>query len=324
MTRRNHDRPVVPAKRDSQNDLQAQLLLQLEKRIQATDVHKDAIELLLTTVDKLKIQVEQLEAENKNKVLPALQRLNNGESSEKERTKNEESHQAAEMKTFCKRSAGRIQKEVNQLSADFECFQSMSTLRFAVKSEMNELWAALKDKQDRHSDQYEKARKPSPFGKGENKPEDCREFLARLSLYFHAHSNDYPDDASKCLYAISYLEGSAFSLMESSLETLNRPLGERSRIMSDDIGIQDNQLILQRAADSCQALDQLRYRLRLVQKRLVQARKDPQHSPVSAGQEVELTDLLNEAYTLQFQISLILNATEEPIPERQRRPRKNQ
>ena len=30
--------------------------------------------------------------------------------------------------------------------------------------------------------------------------------------------------------------------------------------------------------------------------------------------------LLNEAYTLQFQISTLLAATEEPIPERQRIP----
>ncbi|KAF8924768.1 hypothetical protein BGZ52_007781, partial [Haplosporangium bisporale] len=38
-----------------------------------------------------------------------------------------------------------------------------------------------------------------------------------------------------------------------------------------------------------------------------------------ANKDKAMTALLNEAYTLQFQIATLLASTEEPIPERQRR-----
>ncbi|KAF9174439.1 hypothetical protein BGX21_011215 [Mortierella sp. AD011] len=41
-------------------------------------------------------------------------------------------------------------------------------------------------------------------------------------------------------------------------------------------------------------------------------------SAAPTPQDEALTALLHEAYTLQFQISTLLAATEEPIPERQR------
>ncbi|KAG0037720.1 hypothetical protein BGZ82_001972 [Podila clonocystis] len=77
----------------------------------------------------------------------------------------------------------------------------------------------------------------------------------------------------------------------------------------------DNQVILDRAADSCRALDDIRYRLYTIQKQLAQARTQSG----GAGKEKAMTALLHEAYTLQFQIATLLASTEEPIPERQRR-----
>ncbi|KAF9363639.1 hypothetical protein BGX34_003681 [Mortierella sp. NVP85] len=86
--------------------------------------------------------------------------------------------------------------------------------------------------------------------------------------------------------------------------------------------VADNQLILQRAADSCRDLDDLRYRLHAIQKRLAKIREHPPASSAAADGHIArdevLTGLLHEAYTLQFQISTLLSATEEPIPERQR------
>ncbi|KAF9283360.1 hypothetical protein BGZ68_005388 [Mortierella alpina] len=90
--------------------------------------------------------------------------------------------------------------------------------------------------------------------------------------------------------------------------------------------VPDNQLILQRAADSCRSLDDLRLRLRSIQKQLAASRKRSQspselessHRPTKPNDEI-LLGLLQEAYTLQFQISILLSATEEPIPERQRK-----
>ncbi|KAF9960520.1 hypothetical protein BGZ72_006745 [Mortierella alpina] len=89
--------------------------------------------------------------------------------------------------------------------------------------------------------------------------------------------------------------------------------------------VPDNQLILQRAADSCRSLDDLRFRLRCIQKQLANSRKarsppselDPSTHQRKPNDEV-LMGLLQEAYTLQFQISTLLSATEEPIPERQK------
>ncbi|CAO3563050.1 unnamed protein product [Mortierella alpina] len=88
----------------------------------------------------------------------------------------------------------------------------------------------------------------------------------------------------------------------------------------------DNQLILQRAADSCQSLDDLRLRLHCIQKQLAKARKlrpspselESSHPHQPKPNDEVLLGLLQEAYALQFQISLLLSATEEPIPERQR------
>ncbi|KAG0370725.1 hypothetical protein BC939DRAFT_441169 [Gamsiella multidivaricata] len=88
----------------------------------------------------------------------------------------------------------------------------------------------------------------------------------------------------------------------------------------------DNQLILQRATNSCGALDDLRYRLHTIQKRLAKSREQrplsasstSTGSPEAPTRDETLAELLQEAYTLQFQISILLAATEEPIPERQR------
>ncbi|KAF8938730.1 hypothetical protein BGZ58_000257 [Dissophora ornata] len=95
--------------------------------------------------------------------------------------------------------------------------------------------------------------------------------------------------------------------------------------------VPDNQLILQRAADSCRALDDLRYRLHSIQKRLANTRKQPLSSTAPSistdasatpiARDEVLTQLLHEAYVLQFQISTLLAATEEPIPERERIPK---
>ncbi|KAF9897817.1 hypothetical protein BX616_004934 [Lobosporangium transversale] len=91
--------------------------------------------------------------------------------------------------------------------------------------------------------------------------------------------------------------------------------------------VPDNQMILQRAAETCRDLDDLRYQLHSIQKRLVKARQLPRNNPPQpkpslplqpAVRDDVLMALLNEAYTLQFQISTLLAATEEPIPERQR------
>lgn len=84
--------------------------------------------------------------------------------------------------------------------------------------------------------------------------------------------------------------------------------------------VPDNQLILQRATDACKDLDELRYRLHSIQKRLAKSREQPSAPPIagSLARDEVLTGLLHEAYSLQFQISTLLAATEEPIPERQR------
>ncbi|KAI1318844.1 hypothetical protein EDD11_005690 [Mortierella claussenii] len=91
--------------------------------------------------------------------------------------------------------------------------------------------------------------------------------------------------------------------------------------------LHDNQLIIQRAADTCRVLDDLRHQLHTIQKKLARARTpsanhDSQamrNPPLQTTARDELmASLLNEAYTLQFQISTLLAATEEPILERQR------
>ncbi|KAF9211904.1 hypothetical protein BGZ59_007461 [Podila verticillata] len=86
----------------------------------------------------------------------------------------------------------------------------------------------------------------------------------------------------------------------------------------------DNQVILARAADSCRALDDIRYKLYTIQNQLAQARSQSggtqqQGTLSKANKDKAMTALLNEAYTLQFQIATLLASTEEPIPERQRR-----
>ncbi|KFH64973.1 hypothetical protein MVEG_09701 [Podila verticillata NRRL 6337] len=86
----------------------------------------------------------------------------------------------------------------------------------------------------------------------------------------------------------------------------------------------DNQVILDRAADSCRALDDIRYKLYTIQNQLAQARTQSggtqqQGTLSKANKDKAMTALLNEAYTLQFQIATLLASTEEPIPERQRR-----
>ncbi|KAF9326761.1 hypothetical protein BG006_009838 [Podila minutissima] len=85
----------------------------------------------------------------------------------------------------------------------------------------------------------------------------------------------------------------------------------------------DNQVILDRAADSCRALDDIRYKLYTIQKQLAQARTQSggaqQDTLSKTCKEKAMTALLHEAYTLQFQIATLLTSTEEPIPERQRR-----
>ncbi|KAF9132889.1 hypothetical protein BGW39_011075 [Mortierella sp. 14UC] len=84
----------------------------------------------------------------------------------------------------------------------------------------------------------------------------------------------------------------------------------------------ENILVLRRATEACKTLDSLRYKLHSLQKKIAKARTHPSttiiagRSPVT--QDQVMTGLLNEAYTLQFQISTLLAATEEPIPERQR------
>ncbi|GJJ75340.1 hypothetical protein EMPS_07698 [Entomortierella parvispora] len=84
----------------------------------------------------------------------------------------------------------------------------------------------------------------------------------------------------------------------------------------------DNQLILQRAADSCRALDDLRMKLHKIQGQLAAHRMSTAPGAAQGSeaiiQEGAWTALLQEAYLLQFQISTLLSATEEPIPERQR------
>ncbi|KAG0085567.1 hypothetical protein BGZ93_007217 [Podila epicladia] len=86
---------------------------------------------------------------------------------------------------------------------------------------------------------------------------------------------------------------------------------------------EDNQVILDRAADSCRALDDIRYKLYTIQKQLVQVRTQSggaqQNTLSKTNKEKAKTALLHEAYTLQFQIATLLASTEEPIPERQRR-----
>ncbi|KAG0050312.1 hypothetical protein BGZ83_004893 [Gryganskiella cystojenkinii] len=87
------------------------------------------------------------------------------------------------------------------------------------------------------------------------------------------------------------------------------------------ITLPDNQLILQRAADSCRALDDLRLKLHSIQAKLASHRNNSTvipPGPEAAIQESTWTALLQEAYLLQFQISTLLAATEEPIPERQK------
>ncbi|KAG0361168.1 hypothetical protein BG005_008982 [Podila minutissima] len=89
----------------------------------------------------------------------------------------------------------------------------------------------------------------------------------------------------------------------------------------------DNQVILDRAADSCRALDDIRYKLYTIQKQLAQARAQSggaqQDTLSKTSKEKAMTALLHEAYTLQFQIATLLASTEEPIPERQRRQPKS-
>ncbi|KAG0308408.1 hypothetical protein BGZ97_013386 [Linnemannia gamsii] len=86
--------------------------------------------------------------------------------------------------------------------------------------------------------------------------------------------------------------------------------------------VPDNHLVLRRATESCKTLDSLRYKLHSLQKKIAKARTT--HSSTTpltpATQDQVMSGLLNEAYTLQFQISTLLAATEEPIPERQRIP----
>ncbi|KAF9108947.1 hypothetical protein BGX29_000035 [Mortierella sp. GBA35] len=89
--------------------------------------------------------------------------------------------------------------------------------------------------------------------------------------------------------------------------------------------VPDNRLVLRRAADTCKTLDNLRYKLHILQKKLAKARANPSNTTTTttaspATQDQVMTGLLNEAYALQFQISTLLAATEEPIPERQRIP----
>ncbi|KAF9162367.1 hypothetical protein DFQ27_002135 [Actinomortierella ambigua] len=87
--------------------------------------------------------------------------------------------------------------------------------------------------------------------------------------------------------------------------------------------VPDNRLILERAAVACQTIDDLRYRLRQIQKRLAQIRAlQPSSEPPNEAQKQVLGDLLQEAYTLQFQLSTLLAASEEPIPERQVAPQR--
>ncbi|KAF9430906.1 hypothetical protein BGZ94_002404 [Podila epigama] len=85
----------------------------------------------------------------------------------------------------------------------------------------------------------------------------------------------------------------------------------------------DNKAILERAADSCRTLDDIRCRLYTIQKQLAKHRIESDHSfqdaSTRAGKSKAMTALLHEAYTLQFQIATLLSSTEEPIPERQRR-----
>ncbi|KAF9155057.1 hypothetical protein BG015_011195 [Linnemannia schmuckeri] len=84
----------------------------------------------------------------------------------------------------------------------------------------------------------------------------------------------------------------------------------------------DNRLVLRRATETCKTLDSLRYKLHILQKKIAKARTThPSTTPLTpATQDQVMTGLLNEACTLQFQISVLLAATEEPIPERQRIP----
>ncbi|KAG0232537.1 hypothetical protein BGW41_001852 [Actinomortierella wolfii] len=87
--------------------------------------------------------------------------------------------------------------------------------------------------------------------------------------------------------------------------------------------IPDNRLILERAALACQTIDDLRYQLRRIQKRFAQVRAlQPANEQPSEAQKQVLADLLQEAYTLQFQLSTLLAASEEPIPERQLAPQR--
>ncbi|KAF9904145.1 hypothetical protein EC991_002980 [Linnemannia zychae] len=85
----------------------------------------------------------------------------------------------------------------------------------------------------------------------------------------------------------------------------------------------ENTLVLRRATEACKTLDSLRYKLHSLQKKIAKARTHPSTATTSRNpvmQDQVMTGLLNEAYTLQFQISTLLSATEEPIPERQRIP----
>ncbi|KAF9321341.1 hypothetical protein BGZ91_004543 [Linnemannia elongata] len=86
--------------------------------------------------------------------------------------------------------------------------------------------------------------------------------------------------------------------------------------------VPDNCLVLRRATESCKTLDSLRYKLHTLQKKIAKARTThTSTTPLTpATQDQVMMGLLNEAYTLQFQISTLLAATEEPIPERQRIP----
>ncbi|KAF9975626.1 hypothetical protein BGZ73_000640 [Actinomortierella ambigua] len=89
------------------------------------------------------------------------------------------------------------------------------------------------------------------------------------------------------------------------------------------IPVPDNRLILERAALGCQTIDDLRYQLRQIQKRLAETRaSQPPHEQPNEVQKKALGELLQEAYTLQFQLSTLLAASEEPIPERQVAPQR--
>lgn len=81
-----------------------------------------------------------------------------------------------------------------------------------------QLSLVLERNQDRHSDRISgsvKARKPDPFDG--NDSGKLNTFLVQLELNFKARPQDFPDDESKVVFAVTYLKGTALALVEPTI-----------------------------------------------------------------------------------------------------------